>query len=219
MRFNGSLFGVYALIIVINLSGYFSIAQDDLINLENLDRLIRAVKRSHAGVVRFFIRGRVNLNDLEKFTITPLMWAARRGDIDMAGLLIEEGKAEVNLLNSEKSTALTYAILSNDIDVVKYFVEVLGANLHYLEQTVLIHAVVLGNVNMDIIEYLSFKLGDYVNARDRYGATALMHAALYGDIDMVRFLVEEAGANIYLQDNIGASAVTICSRWGLCKCC
>ena len=73
MRFNGSLFGVYSLIIVINFSGYFSIAQDDLINLASSDRLIRAVKRSHADVVRFFIQGGVNLNDLEKFTITPLM--------------------------------------------------------------------------------------------------------------------------------------------------
>ena len=132
----------------------------------------------------------------------------------MAKLLIEEGKADVNLPNSESATALTYAILSNDIDVVKYFVEVLEANLHYLEPTVLIHAVVVGNVNMNIIEYLASKLGDDVNARDRSGATALMHAALYGDIDIVQFLIEEAGANIYLQDNSGASAVTYAVEGG-----
>ena len=174
------------LIIVVNFSSHFSIAQDDLMNITNPDRLIRAVKRNCVDTVRFLIRGGVDPNDLEKFTITPLMWAARRGDIEMAGLLIEEGKADVNLPNSENATALTYAVLSNDIGVVKYFVEVAGANLHYREQTVLIHIIVLGYGNRDIIKYFVSKLGDDVNAQDSSGATALMHAAFYGDMDMVR---------------------------------
>ena len=202
------IFFLFSMIFIFFCS-HSSMAQDNnLIDIATPDRLISAVKRSNEGSVRFLIRGGVNPNtDFQEFNRTPLMWAAKRGDIEMSELLIEEG-ADVNLTNAANGeTALVYAIQSGDIDVVKYFVEVAKANLHHWRQTVLISAIVLDNVNMDIIRYLASRLGDDVNARDRYGATALMHAALYGYMDIVQFLVEEVGANIYLQDVSGASAV------------
>ena len=192
------------LIIVISFLGHFGVAQENLINLATPDRLINAVKRSDIDAIIFYIRGGVDPNgDLEKFQRTPLMWAAVRGDIRVARLLIEWARADVNLSNSSGETALTYAIVGGNIDIIRYLVEEAEANIEMI--LIYIYSVLLGNVSMDIIEYLISKVD--IDVQDSLGATALMHAALYGDINRVRFLIEEAGANIYLQDQSGASAI------------
>ena len=192
------------LIIAITSFGQFSIAQN---NLTDSAILIDAVKKNNTGFVRLLIDTEIDLNvDLQEFQRSPLMWAAVRGNMDIVRLLVESGRADVNLSNPENNeTALKYAIRGGNRDIVAYLVEVGEADLRDQEREILIYAIKLGNVDMNIIEYLASRVD--VDEEDEFGSSALMHAALYGDIDIVRFLVEEAGANMYLRDIERTSAI------------
>lgn len=53
---------------------------------------------------------------------------------------------------------------------------------------------------------LNVDLPEFIDARDDYGRTALMHAAYVGHTDAVRFLIN-AGADVNATDNRGVSAL------------
>lgn len=196
-KFSGILF----LITIITSLSQFSIAQN---NSTGSARLIEAVKRNNVEFARFLIKSGADVNfDLRGFMRSPLMWAAVRGEMDMVRFLVE-AEADVNSSNPDNNeTALRFAIRGGRIEVIAYLVEVGEADISFQE---IIYAIKLGNVDIDVIEYLASQVNN-IDEQDAFGSSALMHAALYGEMDTVKFLVEEAGANIHLKDSENASAI------------
>jgi ankyrin repeat protein len=65
----------------------------------------------------------------EKFGDTALTMAARRGHFGVIKLLVEEGRADVNIPGFDGMTALTWAVCNNREDIVLYLLD-RGANVN-----------------------------------------------------------------------------------------
>ena len=68
------------------------------------------------------------LDSLDFMNLSPLMWAARRGDLNICQVLTEEG-AELAFTDPFGATALHHACYSNQPSVVKYLLDKNGQNL------------------------------------------------------------------------------------------
>ena len=126
---------------------------------------------------------RANPNTSLQMGETPLMSAARSGDLESVALLIERG-ADVNASEQEKSqTALMWAVAQGHADVVQLLIDN-SADLnarssvwYQLENTA-------GNTNPS---------GNFRMAHG--GSSPIMFAARVGDIETAQVLLE-AGADI-----------------------
>jgi ankyrin repeat protein len=121
---------------------------------------------------------------------------AERGDIDMVNLMLDAGispnVAEHKYSGSE--TALTHAVDNEDIEMVRLLLDKgadpnIGNSMEYgSDATLLISAVC--KKNRQIVQLL-LKFGADVDAADSESFTALMYAAIGGDIEIVRLLLEK----------------------------
>ena len=63
--------------------------------------------------------GKANVNAKNNYSYTPFHWAASRGHIEAATLLIERG-AEINPINDNNETPLDKAHMFNRTDVIAF---------------------------------------------------------------------------------------------------
>eukprot|EP00656_Telonema_subtile_P020903 TRINITY_DN2195_c0_g1_i33.p1 TRINITY_DN2195_c0_g1~~TRINITY_DN2195_c0_g1_i33.p1 ORF type:complete len:729 (+),score=313.91 TRINITY_DN2195_c0_g1_i33:75-2261(+) len=124
---------------------------------------------------------------------TLLMSAAASGQLAAVTAILAAG-AEVDMADNNGKTALGYAARRARCEVVKLLVQS-GASVdladHLAERTPLMHAVVAGSV--DCIIALT-DAGANVNSDDSQGVSALMLAAMGGQLEAVRLLLQ-LGAN------------------------
>lgn len=143
---------------------------------------------------------------------TPLMTAARQGDVAAVSRLIAAG-ADVNAANAGGATALMFATLSGDPLVTSLLVRA-GARTDSkakLGWTALALAAVKGYT--DVGEVL-LDAGADQGARDAYGWTALMRAADRRRVDFVRLLLDRPGIDLDLRQEDGATVLHIAAAAG-----
>merc|ERR1719229_237229 len=142
--------------------------------------LHHAASNDESEMCEFLIAKGCDVNSRDKLGRTPLMDAAEIGSIKVIQVLIAND-AEVNALDNEKHSALSYCIdfiSKNDpkfFDCAKAFVQE-----HNADPT---------------------KAGKFTNC------TLLHFAAAQGDMELCRSLVEEHGANIMQFDNERKGAI------------
>ncbi len=139
----------------------------------------------------------VNKPDEEGYT--PLMYAARRGDLVAVRLLIKQG-ADVNLSHTEFGvTALTEAVTSRRFNIVNYLLgHGASINLRDKHGYTLLHRAVS---DLDMVKLLLSR-GACISARTKSGGTPLHHAAGGSYLDTVKLLVA-MGADINARDEEG----------------
>ncbi len=99
---------------------------------------------------------------------------------------------------------LSKAVERGKLGYIKWFVEVEGRSIHGTYDLPLL--VVAARCNhLEVVKYLVNK-GAYVNAHDNYRGTALMHAAYIGSLDLIKYLVETAKADLDVMDESGRTA-------------
>lgn len=158
-----------------------------------------------------------------------LIEAAKNGDTATVNQLLIEG-VDVNAKDSDGKTALIHAAIEGQIDIVKVLLEN-GAYVNAKDndgKTTLIHVVQRSNMifRNSLVYFLKGSVRDYrnalqdhfiiveiltaeganVNAKEKYGFTALMLAAMEGHADMVKMLLSK-GANVRARDNNGKTAL------------
>jgi ankyrin repeat protein len=161
--------------------------------------------------------------------LTPLMFAAREGDLESARLLVAAG-AEINATGGDGKDALSLAIFNGGYDVASFLIEN-HANVNQFDAqrfTPLFWAVDHRNMEtapnfpwvvttdplplikklLDAGANVNFVVNNTPRARMRDGsprivfATALMRAAFSGDIELVKLLLAHgADPNIVSKDN------------------
>ena len=135
---------------------------------------------------------------------TPLLTALHKGYFDTAELLVIAG-ANVNAYDAEGETPLLLAVRGDDFRTSTLLLlknaDPNAENKH--KETALILAA--SNENLYIMKEILKKKEVNVNAQDLLGNTALILAAISGDANMCRALLD-AGANQNLADKSGSSA-------------
>jgi serine/threonine-protein phosphatase 6 regulatory ankyrin repeat subunit B len=206
-----------------------------------------AMLRQHGGTLGAEIYDAVDLGDLEKvrsllnerpkliatkefaWKWTPLFWAVKNGNTDIAAYLVSAG-ADVHAENTKGLTLLQVAYTRNHKDMVDLLRKggaALDIEIHEaaeqgdltevkhilgkdptavratdaLKWTPLFWAV--EGKHPELIELL-VKWEANTNAKDNYGRTPLLRAAQRGDDEIVKLLIDE-GANVNMKDKWGLS--------------
>jgi ankyrin repeat protein len=148
---------------------------------------------------------RVNAQALDGST--PLMWAARKGELEIVRLLLSKG-ANANVVDRLGRSALSYAAEARgDGDTVRALASG-GAPLDAQDEggeTPLIKAC---RRKRSGVALALLDLGAKVNIQDHRGQTALMAAASFGNGEMVEALLAK-GADLALKTNDGRTAYQI----------
>jgi ankyrin repeat protein len=117
---------------------------------------------------------------------TVLHCAVRKGNYDICQLLVLSG-ADINELDSDCRTALSYAVTENQRDLARYLLEK-GANPNKGSGKPLLHyAVKTGNYE---ICQLLVSNGSSIDAKDKKERTALFYAVTRNQTDLARYLLE-----------------------------
>ena len=135
---------------------------------------------------------------------TMLEYALEFEQEKMAVLLLSY-KANAN--NKSLQNALTKAIKNGDLS----FARVLNKNGANLKEGILIDTVKKGDLNL-VKSLLEFLVN--VNARNKYGMTAFMYAARYGELDILELLSKVKGLDVNAKDNSGKTAFMYAALYG-----
>lgn len=138
----------------------------------------------------------VNVSEEE----TNIFEAVRRGKLKDVKNLINKG-ADVNS-KEENASLLSWAVIKNDIEMVKLLIEN-GADVNIQNHPPINIAISFGSI--EIVKLLIEK-GANVNAKDNWNKTPLMLAAEEGHLEIVKILLN-AGADVNETDAEGSSAL------------
>lgn len=197
--------------------------------------LLLALQNKHFSVAKLLIDNGVDVNTQENCTVmTALQYAVWWDHTETIKLLIEKG-ADVNATDESGNSALMYAASKHNTDTVRLLLEkgaapnpddyngataLMGAaswweeksetlaNLNKQKLDEATHLDLLfgaGHVTIDTVKLL-IEHGAEINAKDKYGRTALMIASMYGHPDTVKLLIE-SGADIRATDLNGKTAL------------
>lgn len=126
-----------------------------------------AVSSGDQALVAELIRRKISVEGRNKENYRPLHWAVSRGDLAMVKLLVESGKAKINIKTNavfiirETATPLYRAVRDGHADIVRYLVE---------------HGAAVNELN------------------DTSHSTAAVAAAWNGDAALLRFLLEHGAS-------------------------
>ena len=149
----------------------------------------------------------------QKFAqVTPLWVATYKNELDVVKYLASKGARIETTDSTDRAPELHIAALNGNLDIVKCLVEECAANIHersrciwkdrYFSQKftqVTPLWVATYENELDVVKYLVSK-GARIEATDSTKRTPDLHvAAGNGNLDMVKCLVEEGGANIQQQ--------------------
>jgi ankyrin repeat protein len=158
------------------------------------DRLIDAVKSGNRQAVQAFLKNHADVNAGDPDGTTPLAWAVRADDLNMARLLLDAG-ANAKAANRLGVTPLSLAATNANAVMIDELL-IAGADANATlpgGQTILMTAARTGNP--DVVKSL-LAHGANANVRENsYGETALMWAASENHASAVKVLIEH-GAEV-----------------------
>lgn len=144
---------------------------------------------------------------------TPLIIAAINGDVDIAKVLVKNG-ADINLKSGSGSSPLMVAAYNNQLSMVKYLVKQ-KANVSE-ESNSYGFTALMSAANADcrsVVKYLikNKEVVADINHQSKKGNTALILAALKGNEDIMKLLIE-AGADVNITNKKGEDALAIVKK-------
>jgi ankyrin repeat protein len=181
----------------------------------NCGSLNEAVRCYQVPIVQFLIDAGADVNIRDDGGFTSLMQAARLGFLELCQLLVSAG-ADVKFADEDYQTALSIAVDAGEKEIVEYLLpfydfEQRENALRLLPPSIIRKQRREDKVTcafMDAVKQSKFDKirsaianGIDINTFSEEGKTALHIAAEWGNIEMIRFLIE-AGANCEIRDEI-----------------
>lgn len=129
--------------------------------------------------------------------------AARRGDVDLLRVLIEEEKNDINQGDEDGSTPLHWAAYFDRLEAITYLLQ-RGANIDALnekEAQTPLHWACIGKSLPSML--LLIKEGADITKSDKRGYDCLVHACQYGNVLMAHNLIVKQGLSVAHRDTEG----------------
>ncbi|KAL3084521.1 hypothetical protein niasHS_009292 [Heterodera schachtii] len=148
----------------------------------------------NSEVCELLLEAGANVNQRKPDGTTPLMEASQRNQLNVGG-------ADIELADSDGHTPLTLAAFAGQLDFVRYL---------------LAHGALINGTDIAGASPLHYAAGiDVKQQAGKSGITALHAAYLANDLNIVKFLVEEAGADLEIRDATGRTALMGAASDGL----
>ena len=166
-------------------------------NNDDRTPLYLAAKSDHLSIVKYLIE--------EGMGSGSIFDAAKSGDLGRVKYHVDVKGADFNVRNDQGNTLLHHAVMSCNLDTVKYLVDkgaYVNIRNNYYGRTPLYCAIGYG-CHLDIVKCL-IDGGAYVNIKEKIdGNTPLHHAVNYGRLDVVKYLIEEKKADYSIRNDRG----------------
>lgn len=178
--------------------------------------LMRAVHGRMPNTAQQLIDAGADVKKANSYGVTALYVAARAGDSAATRMLLAAGADANAALPASGETVLMTAAKAGDADVVRALLTGGDDNVSLVELGAARAAARVAEgagYETPANPALDTNYAD-VNARDRlYGRTALIIAAIEGDLEIVRMLIE-AGSDVNVVDAEGATALSLARSYG-----
>lgn len=183
-----------------------------------VSKLIEAAEKGNLEDVKSALNSlKTNINDLDKYNTTALMYAARSGRKDIVELLVVNG-ADPHIITWNDKTALREAVKGGHKEIIKLLLDV---NSKFRERSIDYALVEACSKGEEDSVNLLLDRGANPNAKacssDPNGppieTTPLIQAVIKGGKDMVRLLLDK-GANPNIKDGYGYTAEQIAKSKG-----
>ena len=167
----------------------------------------KAVQSDDVKTVQALLQRGFDPNTVNPIGTPGLMIAVREPSLKVAQLLASWPKVKTEVRNDKDESVLMLAALKGYLPLVKQLVEN-DADVNKPGWTPLHYAASGGHAE---VAKLLLSHSAYIDAESPNGSTPLMMAAMYGNVDCVRMLLE-AGADPTLKNQLGLSAADFAKR-------
>lgn len=174
--------------------------------------LHNAIAEGHVLIVRALMESGMDVEIRGDGGDTPLMTAAKFGELHSVKLLLQKG-ADVQATDESGETPLHHAAEGGNIKVVKSLIE-RGADVNALDEqnrTPLIKAAKWTYLK---VTNVLIEKGAKIGVKDQNGRTALIHALANGSREIAKRLLQ-AGADLLHEDDYGRTPLIYAAGNGL----
>ncbi|KAL4238217.1 hypothetical protein ACF0H5_002929 [Mactra antiquata] len=169
-----------------------------------------AVNYYHSAVVKILIKHQVDVNkqlSAGKNRVTPLMIAARHGDLELCKVLVQNG-AHIEQCDKLKRSALIHAVMNGNTHVASYLLNI-GADPNRADtsgNTVVHYAAAYGWL---FCLRLLHEAGAELEVHNEWKTTPIGVAFLKGHIGIVDFLLKQKGVDINFKNDAGLTLTSV----------
>ena len=146
----------------------------------------------------------------DEYEVTPLMCAAAKGHTAILHTLLAHGARFSDEQSGRPSRPWDFAVRHNHMEAVKLLIK--HCKDREYPKTAFLIAAAQGNLEMAKLLYKKVGTVDresatpHIDIEDRFGRTPLIWASLYGQGEMVRWLLQR-GCDVHHADHSGTTAL------------
>ncbi|OWY99572.1 Serine/threonine protein kinase [Phytophthora megakarya] len=176
----------------------------NVVNADGATAVMLAAERGHTETVKLLVEYGADVNFTTDGKDTALMKAKRNNHADVVHFLVVDACTKVT---GNFGDIVLMAAGNGCIDIIQYIVENGLVDVNVTDknrETALMKAA--GNNHIDIVRYLIEHEAE-VNAVNDWGCTALMLAARWEQLELVRCIAEHPRADVNIHDFYGGTAL------------
>lgn len=170
------------------------------------------------GLANRLLYDGINADIQDAFGMTPLMWAAQSGNVDITTSILQR-KAPINVFNNNGQNALHIAIDHSQEEVAILLIDQSGVDVNApnvgergsWKLTPLMLAT--SHEQLKVVSKLLTRADLMVNAEDTHGQTAIHRIAEARNTEVMKALVSAPSIDLGHRDNSGCPVLTLSSMW------
>ena len=153
-----------------------------------------AIKKNKFPSVQWLVQQEhANVEEKDKNGMTPLLFAAKLGNLKIVEFLTDIGRADFHACDNHQNTAIHYAAgVGLKFEIIRFLREehFVDVNTKNDDESTPLHNAAFYS-NLDAIKYLVENCKVPLNQKDNYGRTPFSIAVQNGNLETVKYFVEE----------------------------